>query len=60
MTNSYEIIGNQIKYYLKDDPTRGWNNIPSPQFRSVKEITEWCGVQQMKLCVGGMRSIKMQ
>ncbi|EOQ09114.1 hypothetical protein IKC_06078 [Bacillus cereus VD184] len=29
MNNSYEIIGNQIKYYLRDDPTRGWNNIPS-------------------------------
>lgn len=24
MNNSYEIIGNQIKYYLRDDPTRGW------------------------------------
>ncbi|SCN20306.1 Uncharacterized protein BC141101_05671 [Bacillus toyonensis] len=23
MNNSYEIIGNQIKYYLRDDPTRG-------------------------------------
>jgi len=60
MNNSYEIIGNQIKYYLRDDPTRGWNNIPSPQFRSLKEIAEWCGSSTNELCVSGMRSIKMQ
>lgn len=52
MNNSYEIIGNQIKYYLRDDPMRGWNNIPSPQFRSVKEITEWCGSSTNEIMCG--------
>ncbi|WP_176546187.1 hypothetical protein [Bacillus toyonensis] len=32
MNDSYEINGNQIKYYLRDDLTRGWNNILSPQY----------------------------
>lgn len=32
MNDSYEVNGNQIKYYLRDDLTRGWNNIPSPQY----------------------------
>ena len=52
MNNSYEIIGNQIKYYLRDDLTRGWNNIPSLQFRNVKEITEWCGSSTNEIMCG--------
>lgn len=42
MENSYEVIGNQIKCYLKSDPMKGWNQIPSPQFRNSQEIAEWC------------------
>ncbi|SCM12489.1 hypothetical protein [Bacillus wiedmannii] len=42
MNDSYEIIDNQIKYYLTDDLTRGWNNIPSPQY----------GVGLYMLCIG--------
>ncbi|WP_144509111.1 hypothetical protein [Bacillus mycoides] len=42
MKNSYEVIGNQIKFYLKDDPMQGWNQIPSPQFRNSQEIVDWC------------------
>ncbi|MBJ8055049.1 hypothetical protein JDS87_24660 [Bacillus cereus] len=42
MENSYEVIGNKIKFYLKDDPIKGWNQIPSLQFRNSQEISEWC------------------
>ncbi|MBJ8030715.1 hypothetical protein [Bacillus cereus group sp. N21] len=42
MENSYEVIGNQIKFYLKSDPLKGWNQIPSPRFRNSQEIAEWC------------------
>lgn len=42
MKNSYEVIGNQIKFYLQNDPTKGWNQIQSPQFRNGQEIYEWC------------------
>lgn len=42
MENYYEVIGNQIKFYLKSDPVKGWNQIPSPQFRNSQEISEWC------------------
>lgn len=42
MNDSYEIIGNQFKYYLRDDLTRGWNNIPSLQY----------GVRLYMLCIG--------
>ncbi|MED1287472.1 hypothetical protein [Bacillus mycoides] len=52
MNDSYEIIGNQIKYYLMNDLTRGWNNIPSPQFRNVKEMTEWCGSSTNEIICG--------
>lgn len=43
MKNSYEVIGNQIKFYLQNDPTKGWNQISSPQFRNIDEIQQWCG-----------------
>ena len=42
MENTYEVIGNKIKFYLKSDPMKGWNQIPSPQFRTSQEIAEWC------------------
>lgn len=42
MKNSYEVIGNQIKFYLQNDPTKGWSQIQSPQFRNGQEIYEWC------------------
>lgn len=42
MENTYEVIGNKIKFYLKSDAMKGWNQIPSPQFRTSQEIAEWC------------------
>lgn len=43
MKNSYEVIGNQIKFYLQNDQTQGWNQILHPQFRNIDEIQQWCG-----------------
>lgn len=40
--NAYEIIGNQIKFYLTEDRAKGWNQIPHPQFRNAEEIGKWC------------------
>lgn len=43
MGNGYEVIGNKIKFFLNQDPTKGWNQIPKPKFRNIQEINEWCG-----------------
>lgn len=42
MTNHYEVTGNQIKVYLDESATRGWNQITDPQIRNMNEIQEWC------------------
>lgn len=40
--NGYEIIGNQIKFYFKEDASQGWNQIAEPEFRTLEQIKEWC------------------